>query len=79
MARQVSEKAREARVRRALAELGYTLHEARTRPWTGTYHKTGYMITNCNNAVVAGPLYDCALEDVEWFAFKHLPMNAPRY
>jgi hypothetical protein len=72
----VSEKAREDRVRRALAKHGYVLKKTPARSWQRAHYPVGYQIVDDRNTVVAGCYqreYEDTLERVEWFAFEHLP------
>lgn len=62
-----TEKSTENRLRRKLANQGYTLHKDRARTWSCD-HQGGYMIVEAHyNRIEAGEKFDMFLEDVERF------------
>jgi hypothetical protein len=73
---EVSVKAREDRVRRALAKYDLALKKTPSRSWLRSYYGPGYMIVDeYSNVVVSGAQqreYEDNLEYVEWYAFEHL-------
>ena len=62
-----ADKAREARLRRAGARVGYGIHKSRARNWS-LHNQQGYMVYDIGmNAVLIGSDFDCDLDDVEEF------------
>lgn len=74
---EASVKVREDRVRRALAKRGYILRKTPARSWLRQHYGPGYMIIEAHrNRIVSGcrhHAYEDNIEQVERFAFDHLP------
>ena len=63
----MSEKAKESRLRRQLAKMGYILRKSRIRNWHGD-NFGGYMIIEARyNGIIAGSRFQLSLDDVEQF------------
>ncbi len=73
----VSPKARENRVRRWAARLGYGLHKDRSRMW-GINHQGEYMLYDRDtNGLVVGSNFDADLDEVEqWLAEMERQLRA---
>jgi hypothetical protein len=65
----MNQKTREARIRRALARLGYALQKSRARLWN-LDDQGGYRVIKPNrNFIVVGARFEWTLDDIEaWLA-----------